>query len=91
MALATSEKQPIIKNFQRAKEDTGSPEVQIALLTERIKGLTIHFQTARKDFHSKQGLQGLVNRRRKLLQYLKDQNITSYRKLIGQLDLRDSY
>lgn len=81
-------KQEIIKQYQRAEGDSGSPEVQVALLTARINGLTEHFKTHSKDFHSRRGLLMMVSRRRKLLDYLKRTNGESYRKLIDSLGLR---
>lgn len=81
-------KQEIIKQYQRAEGDSGSPEVQVALLTARINGLTEHFKTHSKDFHSRRGLLMMVTRRRKLLDYLKRTNVESYRKLIDSLGLR---
>lgn len=81
-------KQEIIKQYQRAEGDSGSPEVQVALLTARINGLTEHFKTHSKDFHSRRGLLMMVPRRRKLLDYLKRTNVESYRKLIDSLGLR---
>lgn len=81
-------KQEIIKQYQRAEGDSGSPEVQVALLTGRINGLTEHFKTHSKDFHSRRGLLMMVSRRRKLLDYLKRTNVESYRKLIDSLGLR---
>ena len=81
-------KQEIIKQYQRAEGDSGSPEVQVARLTARINGLTEHFKTHAKDFHSRRGLLMMVSRRRKLLDYLKRTNIESYRKLIDSLGLR---
>lgn len=81
-------KQEIIKQYQRAEGDSGSPEVQVALLTARINGLTEHFKTHSKDFHSRRGLLMMVSRRRKLLDYLKRTNVESYRKLINSLGLR---
>lgn len=81
-------KQEIIKQYQRAEGDSGSPEVQVALLTARINGLTEHFKTHAKDFHSRRGLLMMVSRRRKLLDYLKRTNVESYRKLIDSLGLR---
>lgn len=81
-------KQEIIKQYQRAEGDSGSPEVQVALLTARINGLTEHFKTHSKDFHSRRGLLMMVSRRRKLLDYLKRTNVESYRKLIDSLGLR---
>ena len=81
-------KQEIIKQYQRAEGDSGSPEVQVALLTARINGLTEPFKTHSKDFHSRRGLLMMVSRRRKLLDYLKRTNVESYRKLIDSLGLR---
>ena len=81
-------KQEIIKQYQRAEGDSGSPEVQVALLTARINGLTEHFKPPSKDFHSRRGLLMMVSRRRKLLDYLKRTNVESYRKLIDSLGLR---
>ena len=81
-------KQEIIKQYLRAEGDSGSPEVQVALLTARINGLTEHFKTHSKDFHSRRGLLMMVSRRRKLLDYLKRTNVESYRKLIDSLGLR---
>ena len=81
-------KQEIIKQYQRAEGDSGSPEVQVALLTARINGLTEHFKTHSKDFPSRRGLLMMVSRRRKLLDYLKRTNVESYRKLIDSLGLR---
>lgn len=81
-------KQEIIKQYQRAEGDSGSPEVQVALLTARINGLTEHFKTHSKDFHSRRGLLMMVSCRRKLLDYLKRTNVESYRKLIDSLGLR---
>ena len=81
-------KQEIIKQYQRAEGDSGSPEVQVALLTARINGLTEHFKTHSKDFHSRRGLLMMVSRRRKLLDYLKRTIVESYRKLIDSLGLR---
>mgnify|MGYP001360853066 FL=1 len=81
-------KQEIIKQYQRAEGDSGSPEVQVALLTARINGLTEHFKPHSKDFHPRRGLLMMVSRRRKLLDYLKRTNVESYRKLIDSLGLR---
>ncbi|WP_333843295.1 30S ribosomal protein S15 [Pelomicrobium sp.] len=88
MAITTAEKSKIMQDFQRAKGDTGSPEVQIALLTARINYLTEHFKTHTKDHHSRRGLLRLVSRRRKLLDYLKTRDPEAYRKLIDRLGLR---
>lgn len=88
MALDTATKSQIVKDFQRAQGDTGSPEVQIALLTARINGLTGHFKANAKDHHSRRGLLKMVSQRRKLLDYLKGKNADSYRNLIERLGLR---
>jgi small subunit ribosomal protein S15 len=74
--------------YQRAKNDTGSPEVQVALLTARINDLTGHFKAHAKDHHSRRGLLKMVSRRRKLLDYLKRTNVQGYRSLIERLGLR---
>ena len=86
--MAEINKQDIIKQYQRADRDTGSPEVQVALLTARINGLSEHFKTHEKDHHSRRGLLMMVSRRHKLLDYLKRTNVESYRKLIDSLNLR---
>jgi small subunit ribosomal protein S15 len=88
MSTTTESKARIVSEFQRAKGDTGSPEVQIALLTARINELTEHFKTHVKDFHSRRGLLRLVSRRRKLLDYLKRSDTDQYRKLLDRLGLR---
>lgn len=88
MAITTSQKAQILKDYQRAAADTGSPEVQIALLTARINDLTGHFKTHAKDHHSRRGLLKMVSRRRRLLDYLKDRNADSYTQLIQRLGLR---
>lgn len=88
MALSVAEKANIVNEFQRSDSDTGSPEVQIALLTERIRGLTEHFKEHKHDHHSRQGLLRMVNRRRKLLDYLKSTDPERYRELISRLGLR---
>jgi small subunit ribosomal protein S15 len=86
--LSPTEKTKIIQDYQRGKEDTGSPEVQIALLTARINSLTDHFKTHAKDHHSRRGLLRMVSRRRKLLDYYKGRNSNGYRELIDRLSLR---
>ncbi|MGQ3888364.1 30S ribosomal protein S15 [Legionella sp. CNM-1927-20] len=91
MSLASAQKAEVVKQYQRADQDTGSPEVQVALMSERIKYLTEHFKVNRKDFHSRRGLQALVNKRRKLLKYLKSKDQARYQDLIQSLGLRDSY
>ncbi len=88
MAITTAQKAQIITDYQRIKGDTGSPEVQVALMTARINHLTEHFKEHEKDHHSRRGLLRLVSRRRKLLDYLKSKNADSYRALIQRLDLR---
>jgi small subunit ribosomal protein S15 len=88
MALSTNDKKKIIEKYQLHDKDSGSPEVQIALLTERIKVLTEHFQAHKKDHASRRGLLKLVGRRRKLLDYLKNNKIEHYRSLIKELNLR---
>lgn len=88
MALFSYQKEQIIKKFQRGNMDTGSSEVQIALLTFRIRHLTEHFKTHKHDEHSRMGLVKLVNRRKKLLSYLRDNSPEAYTKLIGELELR---
>jgi small subunit ribosomal protein S15 len=88
MALQTQDKAKIVADYQRAAGDTGSPEVQIALLTARINDLTGHFKAHVKDHHSRRGLLKMVSQRRKLLDYLKGKNADSYRALIERLGLR---
>ncbi len=88
MALDTAQKQAVITAHAKHEGDTGSPEVQIALLTARIDGLTDHFKNHKKDFHSRTGLLKLVGQRRKLLTYLKKTDIQRYRALIEKLGLR---
>lgn len=86
--ISKDKKSDIIKNFGRTPEDTGSPEVQIALLTERITELTEHLKINKKDHHSRRGLLKMVGARRGLLEYLKKTNIEGYRALIERLGLR---
>lgn len=88
MALSTDRKAEIIGQFKRGDQDTGSPEVQIALLSKRINYLTDHFRTHRKDFHSRRGLLKLVGRRRRLLDYVKAKDVERYRKIIAELNIR---
>ena len=88
MAVTDINKSDIVSQFQRAQGDTGSPEVQVALLTARINELTEHFKTHKKDHHSRRGLLRMVSRRRKLLDYLKGRSPESYRSLIEKLGLR---
>ncbi len=88
MVIEPKDKSKVIEDFKQHENDTGSPEVQIALLTERIKYLTEHFKTHKKDFHSRTGLLKLVGKRRKLLNYLKEKNVERYRRIISRLGLR---
>jgi small subunit ribosomal protein S15 len=88
MSVTTEDKARILTQYQRAKNDSGSPEVQVALLTERINMLTEHFKKHVKDFHSRRGLLTMVSNRRSLLAYLKRKNVDSYRSLIERLGLR---
>ncbi len=88
MALHTEVKQGIISNYRTHENDTGSPEVQIALLSNRITYLTEHFKTHAKDHHSRRGLLKLVSRRRHLLDYLKHKNVERYRDIIKSLGIR---
>ncbi len=88
MAVAKEQKAAILKKFRRADLDTGSPEVQVALLTARINQLTGHFTDHKKDYHGQRGLIKIVNRRRKLLDYLHKTNSQKYMDLIKQLDIR---
>lgn len=88
MAVFGYQKAAVVKKFQRATMDTGSSEVQVALLTARIKDLTEHFKTHKKDHHSRYGLVQMVNRRKKLLTYLRNNEPEKYTKLIADLELR---
>ena len=88
MALSAEQKAKVIKDYQNADGDTGSPEVQVALLTANIEGLQAHFGDHKKDHHSRRGLIRMVNRRRKLLDYLQRKNAARYTSLIGRLGLR---
>ena len=91
MSLTSAQKAEIVNEFKRADRDTGSPEVQVSLMTGRIQYLTGHFKEHKKDLHSRRGLKLLVNKRRKLLQYLKKNEKNRYAVLIQRLGLRDSY
>ena len=86
--LGTERKQEIISEFKRHEGDTGSPEVQVAILTERINYLTSHFKTHKKDHHSRRGLLKMVGQRRRLLNYLIKHDVERYRSLIKTLGLR---
>jgi small subunit ribosomal protein S15 len=88
MSVTAERKQDLIKDNARASGDTGSPEVQVAILTERINNLTDHFKTHAKDNHSRRGLLMLVNKRRSLLDYLKGKDEARYNALIAKLSLR---
>ena len=88
MALSTEEKSKVIEQYQLGTSDTGSPEIQIALLSKRIEFLSEHFNIHKKDHHSRHGLLKMVNTRRKLLDYLKKKNIDRYQSLISSLGLR---
>ena len=88
MAIDVKEKKQVIEEFGKKDTDTGSTEVQIAILTKRINELSEHFKVNKKDHHSRRGLLGMVNNRRKLLKYLKGKNETEYLSLIKKLGLR---
>lgn len=89
MALDSAQKAQIVAKFARKSGDTGSPEVQIALLTKRISDLTEHLKTYSKDFSSRLGLLKMVGKRKRLMKYLKDKDYATYTKLIEDLDLKD--
>ena len=88
MTSTAVEKAKIVSEFQTSKNDTGSPEVQVALITDRINYLTEHFKTNAKDHHSRRGLLALVSQRRKLLDYLKGRDLGRYQELIKRLGIR---
>ena len=88
MSITAERKQALIKEHARSKEDTGSPEVQVAILSERITTLTEHFKTHKKDNHSRQGLLKMVSQRRRLLDYVKSRDAARYQTLIEKLGLR---
>ncbi len=88
MSIAIDRKQELIKEFAIKKDDTGSPEVQIAILTERIVNLTEHLKTHKKDFHSRRGLLMMVGQRRRLLDYVKNKEAARYENLVKRLGLR---
>ncbi|MBC7076526.1 MAG: 30S ribosomal protein S15 [Syntrophomonadaceae bacterium] len=88
MALSLDKKEEIIKNYQIHENDTGSPEVQIALLTERINSLNEHLKVNKKDHHSRRGLLKMVGQRRALLEYLKKKDFERYRSIVNRLGLR---
>ena len=86
--LSKETKTKVIKEYKTNEEDTGSPEVQIAIITERINDLSKHFSEHKKDYHSRTGLMKLVGRRKRLLEYLKSQDVNRYEKIIQRLNLR---
>ncbi len=88
MSITAGRKQELIKEFAVKKDDTGSPEVQVAILSERITNLTEHLKTHKKDFHSRRGLLMMVGQRRRLLDYVKSKQVTRYEDLIKRLGLR---
>jgi small subunit ribosomal protein S15 len=88
MSVTTAERQSVIAKFARKESDTGSPEVQVALLTQRINDLSKHLQAHKKDKHSRRGLMLMVGQRRRLLTYLSRKDINRYRKLVEALELR---
>jgi small subunit ribosomal protein S15 len=88
MALTADRKSELIGQFRNHDTDTGSPEVQIAILSERITYLTDHFQTHKKDHHSRRGLLKMVSQRRRLLDYVRSQDVERYRKIISELGIR---
>ena len=88
MSITAERKQGLIKEFAVKKGDTGSPEVQVAILTERIINLTEHLKTHKKDFHSRRGLLMMVGQRRRLLDYVKSKQVTRYEDLVKRLGLR---
>ena len=88
MSIAAERKQELIKEFAVKKDDTGSPEVQVAILSERITNLTEHLKTHKKDFHSRRGLLIMVGQRRRLLDYVKSKQVTRYEDLVKRLGLR---
>jgi len=90
MSITAEKKAELIKKYARHEGDTGSPEVQIAILTERINNLTEHIKKNKKDLHSRRGLIGMVNKRRKLLNYLKKVDEERYAKIVAELGIRQS-
>lgn len=88
MALLTEEKKSIVQSFRRNDLDTGSPEVQIALLSARIRRLTEHFKSNKQDHHGRRGLAKMVSKRRKLLDYLKANSVDAYKKILVDLEIR---
>ena len=88
MSITAERKQELIKEYAVKKDDTGSPEVQVAILTERITNLTDHLKTHKKDFHSRRGLLMMVGQRRRLLDYVKRKKVERYEELVKRLNLR---
>ncbi len=88
MSITAERKQELIKEFAVKKDDTGSPEVQVAILSERITNLTEHLKAHKKDFHSRRGLLMMVGQRRRLLDYVKTKEVKRYEDLVGRLNLR---
>jgi len=88
MSISAERKQELIKEYATTESDTGSPEVQVAILSERIRNLTEHFKDHKKDFHSRRGLLIMVGQRRRLLDYVKAKNFSRYEQLIARLGLR---
>lgn len=90
MAISAAEKKELMQRHQLHQQDTGSPEAQVAILTARIRQLTEHFRTHRKDYHSRHGLFRLVGKQRRLLRYLYKKDVPRYYRLIGELEIRDT-
>ena len=88
MTLTTEKKKEVIEKYKTSNDDTGSANVQVALLSEKIDSLSNHFKTHKKDNHSRRGLLMMVNKRRKLLDYLKSKNLSTYKQIISDLGLR---
>ena len=88
MPFTAEQKKAVVEQYRQSESDTGSPEVQVALLTAQINHLAPHFAAHKKDNHSRRGLLRMVNQRRKLLEYLKNKDVNRYRTLIGKLGLR---
>lgn len=90
MTISKERKAELVREFGKNDTDTGSPEVQVAILTDRIKELTEHMKTHKKDYHTRRGLLMLVGKRRRLLSYIKRNDIENYRQLIAKLGIRDN-
>lgn len=90
MTISKERKAELIREFGKNDKDSGSPEVQVAILTDRIRELTEHMKTHKKDFHTRRGLLMLVGKRRRLLSYIKAKDIENYRQLIAKLGIRDN-